>query len=483
MRPFSIMPLSRRGLHLLGEVRWLLGYALVVEATFQSLLRAWSEVLEILLFVAITGGFLVATLVLKGFRGLVGMATDTWTQRLAALFLLALALSFLWGDHSTRSVFALLRLPTYLIIIAMVVETLRREERIRSFAWTILGAVCLLYMLTAIEFYFGSDVLGLKCADVPNCVRRYGEDRHWEGFLFVQKSITEFAKDGRVFVQTVIGNAYGLNRLGLFSILAYALGMGILLQSERMRPKLIAAGLVAMVLCGLTLTGSRSGVLAVLIACIVFVVRTALNTRAFHHVKILALTSLAIFALMVSLWQTLPAGVTALDRLVIASGEWDEKVRGPSEEKSNVKHTGRLDIDSWRLKNWKFALDLWFDNPVGGSGFRTFRKEFVQRFSETSALGVHNGYLKVLAEAGLLGALPFLALLAYALAVMWPAPASGLSASATIWKVAFLSAFIAMLIVNLVDVHSQARYFWIALAFAALLETWKREGGVAGVRE
>ncbi len=88
--------------------------------------------------------------------------------------------------------------------------------------------------------------------------------------------------------------------------------------------------------------------------------------------------------------------------------------------------------------------------------------------------GIHSGYLKVLVEAGLLGMVPFLALLAYALVIMLrPMPA--LSPPQRIWKVVFTSAFIGILTFNLVDIHSEGRYFWIILAFAAVLEVWKRD--------
>ena len=444
--------LPRRGLHLLGEARWLLGYALVVETAFQTLLRVWSEVLEFFLFVAITGGFLVATLYLKGFKGLVGMATDTWTQRLAALFLLALALSFLWGDHSIRSGFATLRLPTYLIIIAMVVETLRREERIRSFAWTILGAVCLLYMLTAIEFCFGSDVLGLKCADVPNCLERRVANWHWSGFFYKGPGHYHLSMDPRILKITIIGEAYGVNRLGLFFVLAYALGIGIVLQSDRTRPKLIVMGLATIVLSGVLLSCSRSAGLAVLILYIVFVALIALNTRAFHWVKLFTFASLPSFVAMVLLWQVLPI-FTTFDRFITVP----DSIRPAAHKLGDIGERG-FRLDSHRLKIWELGLDYFFANPVGGRGFRTM--EFA----------LHSGYLELLAETGLLGLLPFLALLAYALAVMLRSTL-GPFVAATLWKITFLSMFIVMLAVNLVDTYLQDRYFWVVLGYAAVLET------------
>ena len=469
----SVIPVSSRGRSLLSEVRWRLGYALVVQTAFQFLLKAWSETLEIFLFLALTSAFLVVTVVLQGVTGVVGLVTATWTQRLAALFLLALALSFLWGDQSLRSVLALLRLPTYLILIAMVVATLQSEERIPSFAWTILGAVCCIYLLTLVEFYFGSEVLGLECADVERCLERHDENWHWEGFLYEEMELADFSRHGGIFNATVIGEAYGMSRLGQFAMLAYALGLGLVLHSGRTRSKLLAAGLVTVVLWGLILSGSRSVTLVVPGLGLVFVALTVLNTISFHHAKItiamvalhhariLMFTHLAIFVAVVVFWQVLPARVTSPDRVVDTFEHYYKNLE--------------IRPDSWRLRNWELASALFFENPVGGRGFRMFQQEARQHFPETLVVGVHNGYLKVLAEAGLLGALPFLALLAWVLLVML-VPASDLSAVAALWKVVFLSLFIALLTVNLVDTHSEDRYFWIVLAFAAVLESRRRQG-------
>ena len=474
----SVMPVSSRGRSLLSEVRWWLGYALVVQTAFQFLLKAWSETLEIFLFLALTSAFLVVTVVLQGVTGVVGLVTATWTQRLAALFLLALALSFLWGDQSLRSVLALLRLPTYLILIAMVVATLQSEERIPSFAWTILGAVCCIYLLTLVEFYFGSEVLGLECTDVETCRKFKMVGWHWEGFLYEEMELADFSRHGGIFNATVIGEAYGMSRLGQFAMLAYALGLGLVLHSGRTRSKLLAAGLVTVVLWGLLLSGSRSVTLVVLVLPAVHSTLLALHARARHYVKLSILAHLAIFVAVVAFWQVLPARVTSLDRLRSASAELGEEVRNPAEkpeQKVKIRLTGRGDVDSWRLRNWELASALFFENPVGGRGFRMFQQEARQHFPETLVVGVHNGYLKVLAEAGLLGALPFLALLAWVLLVML-VPASDLSAVAALWKVVFLSLFIALLTVNLVDTHSEDRYFWIVLAFAAVLESRRRQG-------
>ncbi len=739
---------------------WLLCYVLLVEIAFQFLLKTWSEVLEILLFAAILAVFLALKFVAEGPRGWLRILTDTWTQRLAALFILGIMISFLWGDHSTRSILAFLRLPTYLVIIAMVVETLREEKRIPSFAWTILVGITLVFMLVLVEFYFGSDAVGLKCTDVPRCEHYKMDGWHWEGLLDRSTDIEVFTRHGGNLNASVIAEAYGLSRLGLFSILAYALGIGLIITSGRWRSRLIAGSLLAVVAFGIFISGSRSGTLALPIVLAAFLALSAVSLP--RSVVRLTVAGVAVLAAGFLMLLVLPTGFTTFDRIsqeeapkyeigeaavrgeaaeqrvgtpVIAylvqdeshladddpiqpwywqranaqpndanapdeatwtqvkgapTGEYNatgndrgkflrsyvyyEKngslyraetpaigpiqealvpvaelpvVEPVEEELPAVESTDselptvetveaeppavesaeeespagesteeelpagesteeelpagesteeelpagesteeelpagesteeelpagesteeelptvepveeelptvepveeelpavesveeeppavesveeeppavesaeeelpaaepveeeppavesaeeeapavesaeeeppavevNLTLDQPRISNWMLALELFTDNPVGGSGFRTFQPEALDRFRgaidvAVHDVGVHNGYLQVLSESGSIGTLPLLAVLAWSLWMMWRL-APGASTDAILWRNAFLSAFVAFLAMNVVDTHTEDRFFWTVLAFAAVVEVWNRQ--------
>ena len=477
-----------------ARVRGFLACALVVQAALQFLLKAWSEVLEIALFVSVTGGFLLATWVLKGPRGLVGLVTDTWIQRFAALFLGALAVSFLWGDQSGRGLLALLRLPTYLLVIGIVLESLRGGAgRMSSLAWTMLGAISLVYGLAFVEFFWGSDMLGLKCTE-PTC---RPHDWRWDGLLSdeADQPIGLFARHGKILIASVTGRTTGSARLGLFGIAAYALGMGLVLNSAGMRPKLIAGGLASFCLFGVLLGGSRAATLAAAVLTVAFTALTALRTRNLRLVRTCVVTNVVIFAVLFGCWRALPAGITAVDRLITPTREYvplspatieriPEWSTGLPGNLTRVYYPGRFDPGAGRRDAWQVGWDLFLEDPLGGAGFRMFRPEYARRRPEKVLapaapsgvvyVGVHSGYLKVLAEAGLLGGVLFLALVGRALTVMTPAraPASGSASAENVWRVAFLSAFVGMLAVNAVDTHSEDRLFWIVLGFAAAVETW-----------
>ena len=482
--------LSKRGCHLLAKARWMLGYVLVAETAFQYLLKTWSEVLEVLLFTTITGGFLVTTFVLRGFKGLAGIATGTWVQRLATLFLATLALSFLWGDQSLRSLLALFRLPTYLIIIAMVAETLRKEERIPTLAWITVGSITLIYTLAFVEFFFGSEVLGLQCAAVEKCLQSKPENWSWKGLSSYKAGIEDFARHGGIFNSTVIGDAYGMNRLGMFALLAYAPGIGLMLMSghiHKVGVRMIVGGMMVFILGGMSLSGSRSGLFSICLTCMILILRISWNANQRHHIKAVVLINLVLVASTVSFWRTVPAGITSLDRIFRSSMEEpvssSNTAGGNRRSKKAAQFIGErgISLDEYRIRNWRYGLNLFLDKPVWGIGFRMYNKKAITRFrneayttrpKENAPIGVHNGYLKVLVEAGLLGGGAFLALLAFSLGTLLRS-APRLSADQVTWQIVFSSASVSMLFINLVDTHSEDRFFWMILAFAAASTHWK----------
>ena len=365
-----------------------------------------------------------------------------------------------------------------------------------SLAWTMLGAISLVYGLALVEFFWGSAVLGLKCTE-PACPRVFSGWR-WDG-LFSDEAdwpIGLFARHGKILVGSVTGVAYGSARLGLFGIAAYALGMGLVLNSAGLRPRLVAGGLASFCLFGVLLGGSRSATLAAAGLTVVFTALTALRTRNLRLVRTCVVTNLVIFAVLFGCWRALPAGITAVDRLVTPTQEYvplspavierfPEWSTGLPGNLTRVFYPGRFDPGAGRRDAWQVGWDLFLENPLGGAGFRMFRPEYARRRPEkvlapaafgggVTYVGVHSGYLKVLAEAGLLGGVLFLALIGRALTVMTPAraPGSGSASAENVWRVAFLSAFVGMLAVNAVDTHSEDRLFWIVLGFAAAVETW-----------
>ena len=67
------------------------------------------------------------------------------------------------------------------MIIAMVVDAMREDDRIPSLAWVALVGITGVFALILVEFYFGSDVVGMECADVAQCAAHEAADWSWAG--------------------------------------------------------------------------------------------------------------------------------------------------------------------------------------------------------------------------------------------------------------------------------------------------------------
>jgi O-antigen ligase len=114
------------------------------------------------------------------------------------------------------------------------------------------------------------------------------------------------------------------------------------------------------------------------------------------------------------------------------------------------------------------GLHMWADHPLLGVGPDNFEVHY-QRYSAVIGIdprpqrrGAHNLYLESLAETGLLGALPFLAVLALALTGAWRARSRLTGGDALLGEGLFV-ALAAFLICALTLHSAYARYEWIFL--------------------
>ncbi len=297
---------------------WMLCYVLLVDIAAQLLLKTWSEVLEILLFLAIIGVYLALKLAAQGPRGLLRMVTETRVQQLAALFILALMAAFIWGDKSPRSVLALLRLPTYLVVAAVVVDALRREERMNSFAWTMLVSITLLFGLIFVEYYFGSDAVGMRCEYVERCITRKIEGWHWAGLLHESTDIARLATNGGDMNVSVIAEAYGIVRVVLFGVLGCAVGTMLTLRSRRLAVRALAAAMTSVLVFGLIISASRAGLLGLGVMWASLLALHVWSAQLRRAALWLAAVIAAVTAAGVVMSMALPVGETVLDRVSAA---------------------------------------------------------------------------------------------------------------------------------------------------------------------
>ena len=456
---------------------WLLGYLLVIQAAFQGLIIAHWGVVGNILTLVICGLFLVAVYFRTRKPGdLVIAVLGTRTQQLAAIFVFSLVITMIWGNHSYQAFLSLGQKITFLLIMAVVIDTMRNSERLSSLAWFVSASIALLFILAMIEYYFGIDLTML--------------DEKW----YVPRDYCKGINHVRM-AHLTIDNIYGTNRLAFYSLLPVALGMGLIFTSVRLLVRLIAAGLVIIIIFWVILSGSRSGTLAILITLLSFVL---INSKSWKTFVSNTFTSAVILGSVFLLLWILPVGVTSLERIYendtmsrILSGhalniglcDKDTPATIGKPATSTVpdkiidvrnKYKKGITLDDRRIRNWKIAIEVFLDNPIGGSGFRTSTQEVLARVPDARITDPHSGYLMVLSESGLLGTVPLAALLFYSLVLLFRS-IPGISGSANVWKAAFFSALTGMLAANLTASYQFERHLWVVLAFAAVIEIWRRK--------
>ncbi len=475
-----LVNLPRQAFDVLLSKPWLPGYILMIQAAFQGVIIAHWGIVGNILTLAICCLFLVATYIqTRDIRGLANTAVlGTRTQQLAALFVLSLTITMVWGDHSYPSLLSLGQKITFLLIMAVVIDTMRRKATLTLFAWVTSGSIALLFILMLIEYYSGIDLTML--------------DEQWHVSHDFCKEINHLRMG-----HLTIDDLYGTNRLAFYAILPIALGMGLIQTSKRLLPKALAALMMILIIFWVILSGSRSGTLAVLITCLTFFV---INTRSWKAACGYAVTGSAILAGVFLLLWLLPVGVTSLERIVqndslsrilsshaLNFGLCDKNSAATAKpataampDKIIARRANRykgMTIDSGRQRNWKIALEVFLEHPLGGSGFGTSTNEVLARIPDAKITDPHSGYLMVLSESGLLGTIPLAALLAYTFILLFQRTPN-MSGETIIWKAVFCSAFTGMLAANLTASYLFERHLWVVLAFAAVIEVWKREGNV-----
>ena len=318
-----------------------------------------------------------------------------------------------------------------------------RGARIETLAWLAVGGITLLYLLSELEFYVGVEVIPLLGLSGTSILDLSGS----------AQDPVALAPRLRAY-----GASFSPNGFAFVAILPLSLAIGVIM-AHRMRPRTaLAAGVCLVLGFGILLSGSRAGALGALVSA------GTILLVAGHGQRRLRLGALAVAGVLVALGilQFLPTGLTAYDRLI-----------GRASELTIAGAEAGLQVDQTRRDLWELGLTLFQDNPISGVGLRRFEAETLAREGFGSRSDPHSAYIQVLAETGLLGAVPFAVLLFH---VGWVLvrDRKRLSRHLTVWKAVFAGAFFGMLVYSIFGTAQYVRFFWIPVAFAALLELEER---------
>ncbi len=155
--------------------------------------------------------------------------------------------------------------------------------------------------------------------------------------------------------------------------------------------KLLLAYATAVSYVGLALTGSRGGYLSMLASLAVFAALSLLVLHAAHRRH---------------WWKYAAAGGVGIALLLTTGGVLLQRSTFLSERAGNI-----VDTQNMRVELWRAALHQWRLQPIFGTGSGTYRfygRQFREKEVQSDPVDVHNDYLHLLSEYGVIGALGFL---------------------------------------------------------------------------
>lgn len=246
---------------------------------------------------------------------------------------------------------------------------------------------------------------------------------------------------------------------------------GVILRNHTTQGMALVVGIVLAAMLGWGRPASRARRVALLAAMALFVANLALvTTGRSAHVALLVAGGLAAFALTTGRWRWWGSiGVILLGAAVLGSSSMvrERFATGLGEMDTAMTVRTETSIGS-RIVIWKVTRELIAQRPVLGFGLGGFTPAYSRAIARQDDAAWHaevkdpqNQYLRVLVEAGIPGALAFLAFAAGVLRQPAPAPYRGVG----------LALFAAWLVTSLFNSHFQtfAEAHLIGLVLGVLL--------------
>lgn len=306
-----------------------------------------------LLSAAVFGGAAVHFLVFRRRDKLAG-APENW---LIGLFLLAVILSSFAVTTPPVKLNHTLRLMLVLSLYLVTVNVIQTEKHLQYLVWAFLasGMICVSY-----GFY---------------------------GYFFGRAAM---AGGGRL-----TGTMDDPNEFAGAAVARLPLALCLLRVEKHWLKRLFLLAGAGMMTCGVIMTWSRGGLLALVWALVLFVLRQK------RKLVWLVIVGVILLAVLVTMPSSLRARMS-----VMLSGE----------QKADTSLMRRTTYQVYGLK-------LFCQHPLLGIGFGRFSEAYAHseyRFLQGAGKQVaHNTYLEILAGTGLIGFVPFMALLSTSLFTAW----------------------------------------------------------------
>jgi len=345
----------------------------------------------------------------------------------------ACLLTLLWAPRMDLAMLELVQMFKVLILYFVVANQIRDKRDLRLIAWVLIASVCFESAIAVVQMVTGKSLalgflgeMQIKSRDMEKLMRAGGTLGH-------------------------------PNRLAMYLELLLPLCLGFFWSETIKRNRILVIGIFGLGLAALIMTGSRGAWVGVLFSLVVFFYMLHRN----RQVNIRSVIGPAFLALLI------------LGSLAFGFSDYIERRVSGEDYGSAVS----------RIPMFQIALSVIEAHPLGGVGInnytikmREYNDTILGRRFKTFARPVHNMYLLIAGETGVLGLTMFLWLLFGLTSSILAAVKVG-DLQISILATSLFTGLIAFLIHGLVDKHPPGGYplFYCLMAIAAAIYQKSRQ--------
>lgn len=343
----------------------------------------------------------------------------------AILYIEACLLTLLWAPRLDLAAMEIVRMVKVFILYFVIANQIRDRNDLKLVAWALIASLVFEGSVAVLQMIKGGTI----------------------GLAFLGEAYLPDIDRSKLW--RVMGTLGHPNRLAMYLEMLLPLCFGMFLLEKRMRRKMMALSSFGLGLVALIMTGSRGAWIAFVLGMLVFFI-LAVKSR---HVKLSALFGTGIIGLIVM------AGVA-----LGFSGMIEERIYGDDYGSAMS-----------RIPMIQIAINLIEAHPLGGVGINNYAV-VMKKYNDT-ILGrrfksiprpVHNMFLLVTGETGIIGLSMLLLLLYFFFATAFKSARSP-DETISIINISVLAGIVAMCAHGMVDKHPPGGYplFYVLMALIA----------------
>jgi hypothetical protein len=352
----------------------------------------------------------------------------TRIQQYTAIFFVALIVCHAMAivDKGVGEIFEWLRKATLFMLLGLFAYSMR-EQYLGLIVKVMVAAMAVFTVLSMMDFYVGIQLMPVKAGVM-------------EGAAFDTEFTTYLSTKWRF-----TGAGYPVNRFSNYLLLVIFLGVGWFMHVKGPFQRLLALGCTLVLILGELFTVTRSGILGMGVGM-------ALMLPMAFRFRIQQVIGVGLVAGVLGGLAYYAVAFTAADQVLA--------------QRFNFNHL--VHSTGGRLERIFAAFQIWAEHPFFGVGWASF-KDHSPEFVLVGGKGAHNGYMNVLAEAGLLGFIPLM-ILTVAVVKRNLTRIGHLSSEYEFWRPYFFCGLVAQLVTNVFNDYLWERYLWVSIAFCVALE-------------